>query len=224
MTRHAQELADHELEHVAAHLWTGGERGSVALEDLRRTSRVDDIEGAIQRLVSQGRARIEDHHLHLTDAGREMAEGVVRRHRLAEILFSAVLDVADDRVVNRTACVMEHVLSPAVTDSVCSFLGHPKSCPHGRPIPAGACCRAFSNAIEPLVQPLANLGIGRDARIVYIVPKDPERLVKLSNLGLFPGAVVRLQQMRPATIIAIGESTLALDRDIAGEIYVKKLG
>jgi len=27
-----------------------------------------------------------------------------------------------------------------MTDSICSFLGHPKFCPHGKPIPRGACC------------------------------------------------------------------------------------
>ena len=118
---------------------------------------------------------------------------------------------------------MEHVLSPSVTDSVCSFLGHPKFCPHGKPIPAGRCCRSFSNAVEPLVQPLDKLAVGCSAKIVYIVPRDPGRLVKLSDLGLVPGVAVRLQQKRPATVIAVGETTLALDRDIVSEIYVKKL-
>jgi DtxR family Mn-dependent transcriptional regulator len=118
---------------------------------------------------------------------------------------------------------MEHVLSSSVTDSVCSFLGHPKFCPHGKPIPAGECCRSFSNAVEPLVQPLGQLAVGRLARIVYMVPSDPARLVKLSDLGLVPGTRIRLQQRRPATVVAIGETTLALDREIVSEIYVKKV-
>ena len=118
---------------------------------------------------------------------------------------------------------MEHILSPAVTDSVCSFLGHPKRCPHGKAIPPGRCCRSFSNAIEPLVQPLPCLAVGQVARIVHIVARDASRLVKLSNLGLVPGATIRLQQKQPAPIVAVGETTLALERAIAAEIYVKKL-
>jgi len=146
-----------------------------------------------------------------------------RRHRLAELLFSAVLDIKDDRTVNRTACVMEHVLSPDVTDSVCAFLGHPKSCPHGKSIPAGPCCRSFSNAVAPLVQPLDRLAVGDQGRIAYIVPRDAERLVRLSDLGVIPGATIRLRQKRPAIVIGIGETTLALDREIAEELYVKKI-
>jgi DtxR family Mn-dependent transcriptional regulator len=117
---------------------------------------------------------------------------------------------------------MEHVLSADVTDSVCAFLGHPKLCPHGKSIPAGSCCRSFSNAVEPLVQPLDRLAVGDSARIAYIVPKDPDRLVRLSDLGVIPGATIRLRQKRPAVVIGIGETTLALDREIAEELYVKK--
>jgi DtxR family Mn-dependent transcriptional regulator len=225
MRSHARDLADHELEHVAAELLDleeSGESGESGVERLRQTSRVERFEDALRRLAERRLVRVDERSLTLTPEGRALAEGVLRRHRLAEVLFSTVLDVRDDRAVNRTACVMEHVLSSAVTESVCAFLGHPKFCPHGKPIPAGACCRSFSNAVEPLVQPLEQLPVGRSAKIVYIVPRDPARLTRLSDLGLVPGATVRLQQRRPATVIAFGETTLALDRDIAAEIYVKK--
>ena len=54
-------------------------------------------------------------------------------------------DVQPDRMVTvfagqeleATACEFEHVLSPAVEESVCTFLGHPPVCPHGKPIPPG---------------------------------------------------------------------------------------
>jgi DtxR family Mn-dependent transcriptional regulator len=42
--------------------------------------------------------------------------------------------------VEIAACRMEHIINPEVTNSICSFLGHPKSCPHGRSIPTGDCC------------------------------------------------------------------------------------
>jgi DtxR family Mn-dependent transcriptional regulator len=110
-----------------------------------------------------------------------------------------------------------------MTDSICAFLGHPKSCPHGKPIPPGPCCRSLTQTIEPLVQPLDRLGVGERGRIVYIVPRDPARLVRLSNLGIFPGVTVDLQQRRPATVLRIGETTLAMDAAIAAEIYVRKV-
>jgi len=220
---HVRDLADHELEHLVAELWSLDADGAATVEELRSGTRVEDLDGAVVRLVERGLVRIDGRTIALSGEGRTLAERLVRRHRLAEVLFSTVLDVADDRTVNRTACVMEHVLSSSVTESVCSFLGHPKFCPHGKPIPAGACCRSFSNAVEPLVQPLKQLAVGRSAKIVYIVPRDPARLVRLSDLGLVPGVVVKLQQHRPAMVIAVGETTLAIDSDIATEIYVKKV-
>jgi DtxR family Mn-dependent transcriptional regulator len=221
MLSHTRDLADHEQEHVVAELWELDERGESDVDELRQASGVERFDEALGALTERRLIYTAGRSVTLTPEGRELAQSLVRRHRLAESLFSFVLDVRDDRAVNRTACVMEHILSPSVTDSVCSFLGHPKFCPHGKPIPAGTCCRSFSNAVEPLVQPLDQLAVGRSAKILYIVPRDPARLVKLSDLGLVPGVSVRLQQKRPATVVAIGETTLALDRDIASEIYVK---
>jgi len=219
---HHRELARHELEHMILELWALQERGRDELQALRETDRVDDVDGTLRQLAREGYIRLEGERASLTDRGRELAELQARRHRLAELLLSTVLEVGDERTVDHTACVMEHILSPSVTDSVCSFLGHPKFCPHGEPIPPGRCCRSFSNAIEPLVQPLVALAVGQQARIVYIVPKEPVRLVKLSTLGLVPGATIRLQQLRPAPVVHVGETTLALDHAIAAEIYVKK--
>jgi len=132
-----------------------------------------------------------------------------------------VLEVEDDRAVNRTACVMEHVLGAPLTDSICAFLGHPKACPHGKPIPPGPCCQSLTRTMEPLVQPLDRMAIGQAARIVHIAPRLPERLVRLSNLGIVPGATVYLDQRSPTAVIRIGETTLAVEREVAGEIYVR---
>jgi putative ABC transport system ATP-binding protein len=75
-----------------------------------------------------------------TEKGRKRAEDVIRRHRLAERLFTETFHVHDEREVEEQACKFEHILSPEATDSICSFLGHPRTCPHGSPIPAGECC------------------------------------------------------------------------------------
>jgi DtxR family Mn-dependent transcriptional regulator len=60
--------------------------------------------------------------------------------------------------------------------------------------------------------------------VVYIAPREPARLIRLSNLGVVPGATVRLQQRSPAAVLRVGETTLAVDADVAGEIYVKRVG
>jgi len=81
-----------------------------------------------------------DHMIYFTEKGRKRAEDIIRRHRLAERLFMQTFHVQDEHEVAEQACKFEHILSPEATDSICSFLGHPRTCPHGSPIPAGECC------------------------------------------------------------------------------------
>jgi DtxR family Mn-dependent transcriptional regulator len=221
---HDREMADQDVEELAEELWTLGEQGLFGLADLRAASQVSALDAGVEQLVRRNLARLSGDRLVLTEAGRALAERQVRRHRLAEVLFTTVMQVRDDRAVNRTACVMEHVLDDAISDSICAFLGHPRHCPHDKPIPPGRCCRTMTRSVEPLVQPLDQLPVGREGRIVYIAPRAPERLLKLSNLGVVPGATVHLQQIRPAAVLRVGETTLALDPEIAAEIYVKRAG
>jgi Mn-dependent DtxR family transcriptional regulator len=69
---------------------------------------------------------------------------VIRRHRLAERLFTDTLSLRDDAQIESNACTFEHILSPEVTEKICTFLGHPRQCPHGSPIPPGPCCEQFT--------------------------------------------------------------------------------
>ena len=218
---HDADLADQDVEEIAEELWTLGEQGLSALADLRAQTRVAALDAGLEQLLRRGLVRLAGGDVQLTATGRSLAERQVRRHRLAEALFTTVLEVRDDRAVNRTACVMEHVLDNGLADSICAFLGHPRSCPHGKPIPPGPCCRVLTRSLAPLVQPLAQLAVGAEGRIVYIAPREPERLVPLANLGIVPGARVHLQQIRPAAVVRVGETTLALNPQIAEEIYVK---
>lgn len=122
-----------------------------------------------------------------------------------------------------SACQFEHILSPQVLDSVCTFLGHPPACPHGKPIPRGLCCIKYKREMEPLVRPLFELKPGEKGRIVFITPRSRTLLERLSSFGLIPGSGLRLAQKKPSFVVEIGETTLALDEDIAREVYVRKI-
>jgi len=76
----------------------------------------------------------------LTTRGRERAASIIRRHRLAERLFTDSLAMDSETEIEQQACKFEHILSPEATDKICAFLGHPRTCPHGAPIPPGPCC------------------------------------------------------------------------------------
>jgi len=76
----------------------------------------------------------------LTPRGRNKAGSIIRRHRLAERLFTDSLAMDSETEIEQQACKFEHILSPGATDKICAFLGHPRTCPHGAPIPPGPCC------------------------------------------------------------------------------------
>ena len=82
---------------------------------------------------------LEGGRLALTRQGEPRARDVIRRHRLAERLFFDTFGL-DAAQLDANACRIEHTLSPEVTEKLCVFLQHPKTCPHGSPIPRGACC------------------------------------------------------------------------------------
>jgi putative ABC transport system ATP-binding protein len=77
--------------------------------------------------------------VHLTEAGSRRARDVVRRHRLAERLFTDTFAI-EDAEAQAQACRFDHIITPELDQRICSFLGHPKTCPHGNPIPPGSCC------------------------------------------------------------------------------------
>jgi putative ABC transport system ATP-binding protein len=75
-----------------------------------------------------------------TPRGHKRAADIIRRHRLAERLFTDSLAMDSETEIEQQACKFEHILSSEATDKICKFLGHPRTCPHGSPIPPGPCC------------------------------------------------------------------------------------
>ncbi len=163
---------------------------------------------------------LSDGRVALTEAGERRARDVVRRHRLTERLFRDLL-AAEEETAEAHACEFEHILSPEATRSVCTLLGHPPTCPHGKPIPPGPCCSEFERTVRPLVTGLPSFPLGATGRIVFIAPKFHDRMDRLAALGVTPGSTLRLHQRSPSFVIEVGETTIALDPEIANEVYVK---
>jgi len=179
-------------------------------------------EGDLVELEGMGLVRRRGSRVELTENGEQRARGVVRRHRLAERLFRDLLDLGEGAMESQ-ACEFEHILSSEATDSVCTLLGHPPTCPHGKAIPPGACCGSVQRTVRPLVTGLAHFEIGASGRIVFIAPKFHDRMDRLAALGVIPGSDLRLHQREPSYVIEVGETTIALDPEIAREIFVKRI-
>jgi len=131
-----------DFDEVLEHLWTRTETaGHIESHDFTPVQ----WKRLIATMAEIGLVSIENGNEHFTPKGQDRARDVIRRHRLAERLFKDVLSIHDEAEIESSACKFEHILSPEVTDRMCTLLGHPAACPHGSPIPKGACCRQSGN-------------------------------------------------------------------------------
>ncbi|MFN3478925.1 MAG: metal-dependent transcriptional regulator [Thermodesulfovibrionales bacterium] len=203
-------------------LWLLDEDNHHELDRFRLNSDDPDFDSLIDGMKQEGLINIKDGMVFLTKKGAEKARALIRRHRLAERLFTDVFEMKADQVES-DACKMEHILSEELTDSVCTFLGHPPACPHGKPIPRGECCEKYRTEVSPVVVRLSDFEIGSRGRIIFIIPSEVARLGRLSSIGIAPGSIIRLIQKVPSYVIQIDETTIAIDPDIAKDILVKKV-
>lgn len=156
----------------------------------------------------------------LTAVGKVEAAQAIRRHRLAERLLADVL-TTEETLVDSQACGLEHALFDGIDESICTLLGHPTICPHGKPIPPGHCCLENRSVVAPLVSPLAELLPGDQGQIAYIHSSEQEHLQKLMAMGVLPGVQVRIIRTKPSFVFEAGYSQFAVDEDIAAGIYVR---
>jgi DtxR family Mn-dependent transcriptional regulator len=202
-------------------IWNLHEDKNQDMTHFRLSSEDDDVEGLIKNLKEERLIIISEEIIQFTEKGYIQARGLIRRLRLAERLLTDVFEMRDDTVIT-DACKMEHILSEELTDSVCTFLGHPQTCPHGYPIPRGECCKKYKVDVEPVVVRLSDFEVGAKGKITFIVPTKSSRLSKLNALGITAGSEIRLLQKNPSYIIQIDETTVAIDPEIGNEIFVKK--
>ena len=214
---------DERIEELLELLWVlreDGSRGRAALVAAAPAAGESAPEEVLDELAARGLVRDAAAELEMTAAGESIAESIVRRNRLAERLLSDVLEVDMETMVEE-ACRFEHVLSPGVTRSICTLLGHPHTCPHGKPIPRGECCGTYATDLEPIVKRLADLGVGEEAEVT-LVKSQMDGLERLGTLGLVPGVRVRLVQRRPSHVVEVGETTIAIDAALARAIFVRR--
>jgi len=182
------------------------------------------IEGTLQEGVDEllrlGLADESNAELRLTASGQPEAALAVRRHRLAERLLVDVL-ATDEAHMDEQACRFEHALVDGVAESICTLLGHPRFCPHGKPIPPGECCEQMQASVERLIAPLVELQPGQRGHIAYIQMNDPKHLQKLMAMGVLPGVPITLLRRFPSFVFEAGYSQFAVDKEIAADIYVR---
>lgn len=204
-------------------IWSAEEKNNPSLEMIQSLSHTPVKERTLDRLANAGFINKDGLRITLTSKGKDKAQMVIRRHRLAERLLHDILSMSVEDTESN-ACEFEHVLAPEVTESICTLLGHPRECPHGTPIPEGRCCREARRQIRSLVVPVTELAPGESGKVAYISSGHHPRLHMLISFGVAPGSLIKVHQKYPSYIIQCEHTELALEENVAKDIYVWRQG
>ena len=155
----------------------------------------------------------------LTDKGRDLAESVVRKHRLAERLLTDVIGLPWHKA-HIEACRWEHVISDEVESRLVELLENPTTCPHGNPIPGAGPPR------DDLLA-LAESEIGdriRLERVTEQVEVDLDALIYLDDHGFIPGADAEVRSRAPdgTLTLELDQGSIALGPALATQLFVSR--
>ena len=209
-------------EEVLEAIWRSGETKNFSIDAVKKQCAVEFIDRDLQELEQSGLIVRSADKLLFSREGKTAAEGVIRRHRLAEVLLTSILKLKHAEM-EKIACQVEHSLLPEVEEAICTLLGHPEVCPDGKPIPPGRCCQSGVTRVGKVVLSLSELAPGEGGKITYIKPSNTSTLHQLLSVGLHPGVIVTVQRKSPALCIRLENTELALDEDIAANMFVWRL-
>lgn len=184
-----------------------------------------ELNEILEHLDALGFIKKMDGNVSFTSLGYKLAENLVRRQRLAERLFNDILDIKEEEIL-RQACKFEHVISRDVEEAICTLLGHPTECPHGKPIPPGDCCVEVRTSLESILKSASQLNVGESGIIKYMTAKDNRTMHKLISMGLLPGVIIKIHQKMPGggpMIIQIDQIQIAFEKSVAEDLMVQPI-
>ncbi|MBW1829478.1 MAG: metal-dependent transcriptional regulator [Deltaproteobacteria bacterium] len=216
-------MLNEKQEEIMEAIWCAGESQNYSIDAIKQRCIVDFEKKDLSELEEQGLIVQHTDKILFSSAGKLLAQAIMRRHRLAEVLVSSILRLKDS-AMEEVACKVEHSLAPEVEESICTLLGHPEICPDGKPIPRGRCCRKHLKTVDNTVVSLIELKPSERGKITYIKPGSHSNLHQLISMGLQPGIAVTVHRTNPAFCIKYENTELALDKEIAKNIFVWRLG
>ena len=179
------------------------------------------VTAALKRMTRNGQVKVQrDGRIQLTAAGREMAEHLVLRHRLAEKLLTEVIGLEWSRA-HEEAERLEHAISPEVEALLLKRFGADSTCPHGVPLFGGlAKLRKKNGAVL-----LAQMNAGDRVEVLRVYEKDPQFLEFVAGIHLRPGArveIVRKEYDETMTLSVEGSSgKVHLGKPATSRIWVR---
>jgi DtxR family Mn-dependent transcriptional regulator len=175
----------------------------------------------VHRLIDHGlvtHARYKG--VSLTPIGQTMACGVLRRQRLWECFLYEHLKIEWAKLYE-LACALEHATAPEVTEALAAFLGDPRFCPRGNPIPAADGSLTPLNGIL-----LRDAPIGSTVRILAIHATETDVLRHLQERHILPGrdlTVVEAAPMKGPLTLDVNGNEIALGLLLSEFVIVEVL-
>ncbi len=199
-------------------LWSMKERNINSIEELKNKVHTEFNELILKELIEENivEKSKDNKTVKLTEYGEKEARPIIRAHRLAERLISDVLG----KEYEEAAGEFEHTINLELVDGICTLLGHPTECPHGKPIPEGDCCRRSTRTAKTPVIPVTELEVGQSAKIAYVQAKNDQQMHRVDGLQIRPGIVAKLHQKYPTFVIECEGMSIALDEKVAENIKV----
>jgi DtxR family Mn-dependent transcriptional regulator len=156
-----------------------------------------------------------------TDAGRQIAEDIVRRHALAERLLTDMLKMPWHES-HEEAHGVEHAMTPKLEAQLLLALGNPTTCPHGNPIPG-------LGTLAPDEFPLDQARTGEKLVIQRITEEaevDLQLMRYLQEHGVAPGAHMTVQEASGSTGLLVLEGDLGqvpLGLQVAAKLRARRI-
>ncbi len=213
-----------ELEEAMTIIWKQIENNDNSYEKIDEKLKKYIGPGTLKRLAAEELIKPlkENGPVELSEKGYRRAYDLTRRHRLTERLLVDVLHM-DRSEVDYDACMLEHIISKELEENICTLLGHPETCPHGSRILPGDCCKNKVSKIERVIFKLSELKHGECGRVSYFQTQAHPAMHKIMSTGLVPGLTIRVHRTFPAYIVEFEQTQLAIENEVADNIYVRKI-
>ena len=154
----------------------------------------------------------------LSPMGEKIALEVIRHHRLLELYLAQAMGYSWDQV-DAEAEKLEHHISEEFEARIDALLGHPRTCPHGDPIPA-----ADGTMIEERLQSLSECLPGETVTIARVKDTDAEVLRALSARLMHLQTVVSVldrDSIDGLLTVQVGDNRHILGPALSGSVFVQ---
>jgi DtxR family Mn-dependent transcriptional regulator len=156
----------------------------------------------------------------LTQAGKQTALSIIRKHRLWEVFLVEKLKFKWDQV-HDMAEQLEHINSDDLVNRLDIFLGRPKTDPHGDPIPD---TKGVIHANKSML--LSSCNLNKKLVMTGVVDHSPTFLQYLDKMNISLGDEISIHNIidfdRSFDICINRKTNVHISNDVAKNILVSK--